>query len=104
MDPAITARHCDITDALRDRATTVLERLGQLAERPMETAVTFDVDAGRPVVELRLHVARGEVMVASADGADHRSALDRAEEKLRKQIERAAGRARDVRHTSELKV
>jgi ribosome-associated translation inhibitor RaiA len=48
-------------------------------------------------VEVRLHVAGGETLVARGEGADHRSALDRAEERLRRQLERASTRPRRSR-------
>jgi len=94
MQTNITVRHSEISDALRERAITVLERLGSLAHRPMETAVVFDTDGTAQTVELRLHLAHGEVLVAKGEGADHRTALDRAEEKLRRQVARASDRPR----------
>jgi ribosomal subunit interface protein len=97
METTITARHCEVSDPLRERAITVVERLGNLASRPMEMTVVFDAEGARQTVELRLHVARGEILVAKGEGADHRSALDRAEEKLRRQLERASDRPRKSR-------
>ena len=94
MRTTINARHCEVTELLRERAITVMERLGNLASRPMEMTVVFDIDGPRQIVELRLHVARGEILLAKADGPDHRTALDRAEEKLRKQVERVSARRR----------
>ena len=97
MQTTITARHCEVPDQLRARALTVVERLGNLASRPMEMTVVFDADGARQTVELRLHVARGEILVATGEGPDHRTALDRAEEKLRRQLERASERPRKAR-------
>jgi len=97
MQPTITARHCEISDALRDRAVTVVQRLGNLASRSMESTVVFDSDGIEQTVEIRLHVPRGEVLVARGDGPDHRTALDRAEERLRRQLERVAQRPRRTR-------
>jgi ribosomal subunit interface protein len=97
MQTTITARHCEITDALRDRAVTVAEKLSALASRPLETAVVFDTDGVSQVVELRLHDSRGEPFVAKGEGPDHRTALDRAEDKLRRQLERANGKPRRSR-------
>jgi ribosomal subunit interface protein len=94
MQTSITARHSEISDALRERAITVVERLGNLAHRPMETAVVFDADGAQQTVELRLHLAHGEILVAKGEGPDHRTALDRAEEKLRRQVTRASDRPR----------
>jgi ribosomal subunit interface protein len=97
MPPTIVARHCEVSDALRERAVSVLDRLGSLAPRPMESTVVFDTNGLKQTAEIRLHVARGEVLVARGQGGDHRTALDRAEEKLRRQVERAAGRPRRTR-------
>jgi ribosomal subunit interface protein len=99
MPPTITARHCEISDALRERAVSVVERLEGVASRPMESTVVFDTDGTALIVEIRLHLARGEVLVATGNGPDHRTALDRAEEKLRRQIERASERPRRTRST-----
>ena len=97
MQTTITVRHCEIPDWLRERAITVVERLGKVTPRPMEMAVVFDTDGLKPTAELRLHRAGGEILVASGEGADHRTALDRAEEKLRRQVERASERPRRAR-------
>lgn len=94
MQPTITARHCEISAALRERAITVVERVGNLASRSMESTVVFDTAGTQQTVEIRLHVPRGEILVARGEGADHRTALDRAEERLRRQVERATDRPR----------
>jgi ribosomal subunit interface protein len=88
MQTTITARHCEINDALRERARTVVERLGALAHRPIESVVVFGTDGGKFTAELRLHASRGELLVASGEADDHRTALDRAEEKLRRQLDK----------------
>jgi ribosomal subunit interface protein len=101
MQTTITARHCEINDGLRERARTVVERLGTLAHRPVECAVVFDTDGALATAELRLHPARGELLVARGEADDHRTALDRAEEKLRRQLDkdRDNPRARRSRDT-----
>jgi ribosomal subunit interface protein len=97
MQPTITSRHCEISDTLRDRAITVVQRLGNLASRSMESTVVFDADGLQQTVEIRLHVPQGEVLVARGDGPDHRTALDRAEERLKRQLERVVDRPRRTR-------
>jgi ribosomal subunit interface protein len=94
MQTTITARHCEISEALRERALTVVERLGNIATRPIEATVVFDVEGLLQTAELRLHVSRGEVLVAKGEAEEHRTALDRAEEKLRKQVEKASASPR----------
>ena len=90
MQTTITARHCEIPDALRERAAAVVDRVGSIASRAIEATVVFDEDGPSRTAEIRLHVARGEVLVATGDADDHRTALDRAEEKLRRQVEKTA--------------
>ena len=97
MQTTITARHCEISDPLRERALTVAGRLGNLANRPIEATVVFDVEGMRHTAELRLQIPRGELLVAKADAEDHRTALDRAEDKLRRQVEKASAYPRRSR-------
>ncbi|MBA2292844.1 MAG: HPF/RaiA family ribosome-associated protein [Gemmatimonadales bacterium] len=98
MRTTITGRHVAVDEALRTRATEVLERLGGLTSRAVEATAVFDIVAGHPAAELRLQCAGGPTLVASADGTEHRSALERAGERLRRQVTRFTSRARRVRH------
>lgn len=102
MQTTITARHVEISDALRERAMTIVERLENLARRPVDMTVVFEADGLDHVAELRLHLAHGEVLVARGEAPDHRTALDRAEEKLRRQVERASDVPRRSRSSSEV--
>jgi putative sigma-54 modulation protein len=97
MQTTITARHCEISDALRERALTVVERLGNIATRPLEATVVFDVEGQQQTAEVRIHLSRGEVLVAKGEAEEHRTALDRAEDKVRKQLEKASARPRRSR-------
>lgn len=96
MQTTITVRHCEIPEALRARALAVSERLTQFA-RPLEATVVFDADGLQQVVEVRLRGAGGETFIARGEAGDHRTALDRAEDKLRRQLEKANGRPRRAR-------
>jgi ribosomal subunit interface protein len=89
MNISVTARHCDISEELRARARTVLERLATLVTRPVDGTVVFDVAAVRATAEIRL-TGRGGAWVASGAEKDHRSALDRAEDKIRRQLKKGA--------------
>jgi ribosomal subunit interface protein len=97
MQTTISARHSEVPEALRERAITVMERLGKVTPRPIDMAVVFDADGLEQTAELRLHVASGEILIATGSGPDHRTALDRAEEKLRRQVERTSDRPRQAR-------
>jgi ribosomal subunit interface protein len=99
MPITITARHCEISDELKQRAQAVLERLESLASRPLEGTLVFDVAPTSATAEIRMKGGKGEPLVATGEAKDHRSALDRAEEKIRRQLEKEAGshRARGAR-------
>ena len=60
-------------------------------------AVPVTTEGTNQVVELRLLDARSEPFVAKGEAPDHRTALDRAEEKLRRQLEKANGKPRRSR-------
>jgi len=88
MRITITARHCEIPDELRARARTLVERLAKIAARPHDAQVIFADDHGVAAVELRLHTARSKVYVARAQADDHRSALDSAAQRVRRQLDK----------------
>jgi ribosome-associated translation inhibitor RaiA len=94
MRTTITARHCDIPAELRARARTLLERLGKVAARPHDAQVIFAEDHGEAAVEVRLHTARGQVHVGKALARDHRTALDRAAARVRRQLDKHGVAAR----------
>ena len=74
MRITITARHCEIPDELR----------------PRDARVIFADDHGGAAVEVRLHTARGKVHVGKALADDHRTALDRAAQRVRRQLDKRA--------------
>ena len=90
MRTVITALHCEIPEALRERAEAIGDRLGHLAPRGHECVIVFDVEGANSMAtaEVRLHIPRGKWLVARGEDIDHRTALDRAEEKLRHQLEK----------------
>src|SRR5439155_709272 len=61
-----------------------------------DAQVLFGEDHGTPTVEVRVHAARGVMHVATADGEDHRSALDLAVARVRRQLGKAAPKRRRV--------
>ncbi|HEU4761163.1 MAG TPA: HPF/RaiA family ribosome-associated protein [Gemmatimonadales bacterium] len=97
MKTTITARHCEISDTLRQRAESVTERLSVVALHPIDASVIFDQDGPSCTAELQFRVARDAPLIASAAAEDHRTALDRAEEKMRRQIQRSSGRVKTGR-------
>lgn len=88
MRTTVTARHCDIPEELRARAATLIAKVAKAAHRPQRAEVVFDADHGQKVVEIHLYLPRGQVKIASAEADDFRSALDRAVDKVRNQLDK----------------
>ena len=101
MQTTITARHCEISDALRERAPHGRRAPGQRwpiarSSRPScSTPTGTQADGGAPAARCRA----ASVLVARGEADDHRTALDRAEEKLRRQLEKASRPRRGARAT-----
>lgn len=92
MRVTISARQIELSDALRDRARSIADRLGQLTPFAQDARIVFGQDGAGPSVEVRIRLSGQQVVVASGTGADHRTALDRAEDKLRRQLRRPPAR------------
>ena len=98
----ITSRHDEVAAALRERAEVLVQRLAKLAHRPSRAQVEFDLDHQACTAGIQLHAAGGALHVATAEAKDHRTALDRAAAKLRRQLDkkpasrRRAGARKDV--------
>ncbi|HTO74352.1 MAG TPA: HPF/RaiA family ribosome-associated protein [Gemmatimonadales bacterium] len=98
----VTARHCEIAEDLRLRATQVLDRLDHVASRAVDGTVVFDMvdhkdSSARHTAEIRLHLSSGEVLIGHGESDDHRTALDQAEARLRHQLGKNLPRSRDRR-------
>jgi ribosomal subunit interface protein len=94
MQTTITARHQDMPDDLKAFVSAVVDRLAARALRPTSARVTFDRSKAGISAEIILNAAHDAVFVASATGADHRTALDRAAAKVRRQLLKKARPAR----------
>jgi len=102
MLTTISARHCEVTDNLRERAQAVSERLEKLSPHALEATVVFETEDHPQTykVEIRLRARRRKILIGIGEGTDHRTALDRAEEKLRPQLEKASRPRLRARRTS----
>jgi ribosomal subunit interface protein len=88
MKTTISARHCEIPDDLKARASELIDRVSKMAHRPQGAEVIFNEDHQSKVVELILHLPRGQTRIASAEANDFQTALDRAVDKLKHQLEK----------------
>lgn len=100
MRTTISARHCELTDTLRTRARAVTQRLAELSPHAINATVVFDEVPQHHRVEIRLHARGRKMLVGVGQGPDHRTALDRAEEKIRPQILRVRRARQPTRRAS----
>ena len=93
MRTTITARHCEVPDDVRQRAQDSADKLAKIAHRPQAVEIVFDLDHQRHLAELKMWLPRGQILIASGEAPDFRSALDRAIAKLRSQLDKSDARA-----------
>jgi ribosomal subunit interface protein len=86
MRITITARHTEIDDDLRAHTRELVDRVAKLIRRPQHAQVTFTEEHGQAEVEIEFHAPASGVHVAKAQGIDHRSALDEAIARLKRQL------------------
>lgn len=86
MRITVTARHAEIDPDLRARARELVEKVAKLAHRPHHAQLVFAEDHGEAAVEIQLHVPRGRIHIAKSLAPDHRSALDLALARLKRQL------------------
>lgn len=93
----VTRRGCEISEQLRTRARQLMERLAKYSRRPLSGHVLFREEGLTRRAELRLRTASGKAFHVVGVAADFRTALDRARDKLRRQLDGAQARAGRVR-------
>lgn len=99
MQVTLTARQCTVQDGTRAHAERRVSRLRRIETRPMEVELAFAAEHGERRVEARLGVAGAGIYVARGSAPTFRTALDRAVERLEKQLKRDRERRR-VRRAS----
>jgi ribosomal subunit interface protein len=86
MRITITARHTDVDHDLRAHTKELVGKVAKLVRRPHHAQVTFTEDHGEAEVEIEVQAPRGRVHVAKSQGPDHRSALDTAIARVKRQL------------------
>jgi ribosomal subunit interface protein len=92
MEVTITTRHCTIPDSLRDQTERLLRRFQRLHSRATSAIVRFETESFEKNVEVRLNVGGGPPIIAHASGPTFRSALERAFDRLDRQVKRRRDR------------
>jgi ribosomal subunit interface protein len=91
----ITARHCNISDPLRERAEDQMQRLTKYHPRVTGADVVFTEVKRVRHVEVIISIDRAEPVIARADGGEFRSALDKVVDRLSRMLRRARSAEKD---------
>lgn len=100
MRVQITARHCDVPDETRLRATSLMERLEKFEPDLQSADLVFEEGRMGCEVEGILAIARAEPVVARGDGRDFTAASDDLSDKLSKILRRRRSQRRDRARSS----
>lgn len=95
MRVKIAARHCEISDPLRERTEKSMQRLTKYHARVTGADVIFSETKRIRHVEAILSVDGAEPIVARAEGEQFRSALDKVIDRLGRRLRKARDADKD---------
>lgn len=95
MDVRINARHCSITDSVREVAHARVSRLKRFEPRAAAAEIQFSEENAFKHADVRVSVPGAEPLQAHGEGDSFRSALDRSVQRLQRQLRRRRARVRE---------
>ncbi|MBT8336881.1 MAG: HPF/RaiA family ribosome-associated protein [Gemmatimonadetes bacterium] len=95
MRVQITARHCDLSDPVRERAQELSEKLTRFDPRVSGADLIFEEEKRSKKVEAILSLDRVDRIVASAEGQEWMGMLDKLFDRLSRQVRRSRSQAVD---------
>lgn len=84
MKVEITARHCDLDDAVRERAESLTGKWPKYDSTASHARLAFEVQGTQHTVDAQVWRDRREPVAAKGEGADFRSALDEVDQRMRR--------------------
>lgn len=99
MRVQITARHCEVPDAVRSRTEEQLGKLSKYDPRLSGAEVVFEVEKHLKKVDAILKVEREEPIVAGGEGAEFREAVDQMADRLSRMLRRRRKLRKDRQRT-----
>ncbi|NNF28673.1 MAG: hypothetical protein HKN73_15725 [Gemmatimonadetes bacterium] len=84
MKVEIVARHCELDDALREKAESIVDRWPRYDSSASHARLAFDVQGSSHTVDAQVWRDRHEPVAAKGEGGDFRAALDEVDERIRR--------------------
>lgn len=97
MRISVTARHMDISEAVKDYAAEKVEKLPKLFDKVVSADVVLDAADNGHSAELILHQNRGPQIVAESKHTDMYAAIDDVIDRMARQLRRKKGMLKDKR-------
>ncbi len=94
MQSRITARHFDLTDAIREHVDNRSRHLERYFDRIIDLHWVLDVDKHRHIADLSAKV-HGAVLTGRAETSDMKSSVDEVSEKMETQLKKYKSRLKD---------
>jgi len=98
MQISVSGRHQHVPDSLQGYATDKVGKLERFYDRIQSIEVVFDLEGGRPAVELIVSVEHSQPFVTRWVESDPQTALDRAVRHMEEQLRRHKERLRNRKH------
>lgn len=90
----VAARHCELPDSVRKRTEEQINRLAKYDPRVSAAEVVFEEEKRVRKVEVILSVDRSDPVVATGEGEEFRTALDKVVDRLSRILRRQRDQAK----------
>lgn len=88
MDIIVSGRHINITNAIKNYAEKKVSKLQKFFDRVIKVQVNLNVESERHTAEMIVSAARGSMLIAEVTDHDIYVAIDKAVDKLERQLTR----------------
>ena len=102
MDVTINTRHCTVPESIRNQTQIRLQRVARFNPVVQGGTVNFNCEGSERQVDVRLHMKGTAPLLGHGTGGTFRTALDRAIERVERQLKSRNQRNRNRRPPAHL--
>ncbi|MDH3224550.1 MAG: HPF/RaiA family ribosome-associated protein [Gemmatimonadota bacterium] len=95
MKIEITARHCELDDVVREKAESLAKKWPRYDGTSSHARIVFEATGAAHTVDIQVSRDRQEPVAVRGEGADFRSALDEADDRIRRILRKDKQKRRD---------